>query len=77
MRILLTFSKSRNICHAPLKSLLEIEFGVVVYFPVEACSWLLREIIVAIPERCVLENPLDTRIYVQLLVRVCLYVAGG
>ena len=61
-------SQSGKICHSALEALLEIEFGVVVDFALEAASWLLWEVIVAIGERRVQQNPFDALVDVECLV---------
>jgi hypothetical protein len=48
-----SLSQPRKIGHAALEALLEIELGVIVDFALEAASWLLWEIVVAIGERSV------------------------
>lgn len=39
------FAQPRNVCHSPLEAFGQIELGVVVHLAMEACPWLLGEVL--------------------------------
>lgn len=54
-----TLFEARDVRHAPLESLCEVEFGVVVNAALEAAAGLLGEVVVAVEEGCCGEDAFE------------------